>query len=86
MKKIQIKRLVYIGNCGESYIGGVEYDSALSDANILGSVHEVGKTEWIGNILWLLRDGVPSFRITVQPFTQYQKSWYDYLIDTIRRI
>ena len=86
MKKIQIKRLVSIDCYGEEYIGGIEYDGALTDHNILGSIHEVGKTTWIGNTLWLLCDGVPAYRITVQPFTQYQKRWYELLLDVVRRI
>lgn len=86
MKKIQIKRLVYTNCYGEEYIGGNEYDCALTDNNILGSVHEVGKTQWIGNTLWTMRNGVPSLRITVQTFVQYQKRWYELLFDTIRRM
>ena len=86
MKKIQIKRLVYINCYGEEYIGGSEYDSALTDNNILGSIHEVGKTTWIGDTLWLLCDGVPAYRITVQPFIQYQKRWYETVLDAVRRI
>ena len=86
MKKIQIKRLVYINCYGEEYIGGIEYDGTLTDTNILGSIHEVGKTTWIGDTLWLLCDGVPAYRITVQPFTQYQKRWYETVLDAVRRI
>ena len=86
MKKIQIKRLVYINCYGEEYIGGIEYDGTLTDTNILGSIHEVGKTTWIENTLWLLCDGVPTYRITVQPFTQYQKRCYETVLDAVRRI
>ena len=45
MRKIQIKRLVYIDYRGDEYIGGIEYSGTLTDNNILGSVHEAGKTE-----------------------------------------
>lgn len=87
MKKIQIKRLVYTSAyTGEEFIGAIEYDGHLTDANILGSIHEVGKTEWIGQVLWLLHDGVPTYRITVFPFYQYQKRWYELLLDAVRRI
>ena len=86
MKKIQIKRLVYINCYGEEYIGGIEYDCTLTDNNILGSIHEIGKTAWIENTLWLLCDGVPTYRITVQPFIQYQKRWYETVLDAVRRI
>lgn len=86
MKKTFVKRLVYIDSWGRQCIGGTTYDAALTDHNILGTIHEVGKTEWIGENLWLLRDGVPAYRITVQPFAQLEKSWYDLLLDAIRRI
>jgi len=87
MKKILIKRLVYTcGRTGEELIGANEYDGYLTDANILGSIHEVGKTVWIGQALWLLRDSVPTYRITVFPFYQYQKRWYELLLDAVRRI
>ena len=86
MRKIQIKRLVYIDYRGDEYIGGIEYSGTLTDNNILGSVHEAGKTEWIGDSLWLLCDGIPTYRITVQPFTQYQKRWYETVLDAVKRI
>ena len=87
MKKILIKRLVYTcGRTGEELIGANEYDGHLTDANILSSIHEVGKTAWIGQALWLLRNGVPTYRITVFPFYQYQKRWYELLLDAVRRI
>jgi len=86
MKKIQIKRIVYIDRYGKEYIDGEEYSGSLSDYNILCSRHEIGKTQWFGNDLWVMRNGAPSFHITVQPFIQYQKSWYDWLLDAVRRI
>ena len=86
MKKIIIKRLVYTDGVGADRIGAHDYDGALSDHNILCSVHELGKTEWIGASLWLMKNGRPVYRITVQPFYQYQKSWYDLLLDAVRRI
>lgn len=87
MRKIMIKRLVYTcGRTGEEFIGANEYDGKLSDDNILGAIHEVGKTQWIGESLWLMRNGIPSCRITVEAFPQYTKSWLDLLIDAVRRI
>jgi len=87
MKKILIKRLVYTSaRTGEEFIGTNEYDIHLTDANILNSIHEVGKTAWIGRALWLLRNGVPTYRITVCLFPQYQKRWYELLLDAVRRI
>ena len=86
MKKIQIKRLVYSDGYGNNILGAQEYDSKLDNFNILCSIHEVGKTQWIGDSLWALQSGIPTFRITVEPFYQYQKRWYELLLDAVRRI
>ena len=86
MKQIKIKRLIYTDGQGNTLIGGHEYDGALDDFNILGAVHEIGKTTWIGNSLWALRAGVPAYRITVETFYQYQKRWYELVLDAVRRI
>ena len=86
MKKVLMKRLVYTDGASPDRIGGHDYDCSLSDHNILCSVHEMGKTQWIGSSLWLMKNGRPIYRITVESFTQYQKSWYDLLLDVLRRI
>lgn len=86
MKKIAIKRLVFTDGLGESLIGSEEFDGALDDYNILNAVHEIGKTEWLGSSLWYLKDNTPKYRITVETFYQYQKSWYNLLSDFIKRI
>lgn len=85
MKKTIIKRLIY-KNDTEEFIGSYEYDGRLTDDNILGIIHEVGRTMWIGQSLWTLRDGIPQYRISVETFYQYQKSWYNLLSDSIKRI
>ena len=86
MKQIKVKRLVYTNYRGSRMIGGVEYSGTLTNENILYSVHEIGKTAWLGNELWLMRGDIPEYRITVEPFYQYQKSWYDKVLDALRRI
>ena len=86
MKCTIVKRLVYSMGYGDVKYGAVEYDGSLSDDNILGSVHEVGKTQWIGSDLWLMSGGVPLYKITVEAFPQYTKSWFDLLLDAVRRI
>ena len=86
MRKTIVKRLAYSMGYGDVKYGSVEYDGSLSDENILGAVHEVGKTQWIGSSLWLMHGNVPLYKITVETFPQYTKSWYDYLLDVIRRI
>lgn len=48
MKTIKVKRLAYSHLGTEEILyGGEEYDGNLSDENILGSIHEIGKTEWL---------------------------------------
>ena len=84
MKKIIIKRLIY-KNDTEEIIGSCEYDGRLTDDNILGAIHEVGHTVWVGQSLWKLQNGIPQYRISVETFYQYQKSWYNLFWDWIRR-
>lgn len=86
MKKILIKHLIYTNGAGEVTIGATEYNADLTDENILGAIHEVGKTQWIGRSLWLMKQGVPAYKITVETFTQYEKNWFDLIIDAVRRI
>lgn len=87
MKKVIVKRLVYHSlTTGETFLGAEEYDGHLTDENILGAFHEEGKTAWVNNHLWLIRDNDLLYRITVEEFPQYTKSWYDLLLDAIRRI
>lgn len=84
MKKIKIKRLTF-SNSNEYLIGSTEYDGRLSNSNILNSFHELGKTEIHGFGLFLLKDGVPRYLVRVETFYRYEKSWYNYLWDWIRR-
>lgn len=86
MKRMKVKRLIYTDGQGNTLIGAEEYSGSLDDFNILGAVHELGKTQWIGNSLWALHAGIPAYRITVETFYQYQKRWYELLIDALRRI
>ena len=87
MKKVIVKRLVYHSLVtGETFLGAEEYDGRLTDENILGALHEEGKTAWVNNHLWLIRGDNLLYRITVEEFPQYTKSWYDLLLDAIRRI
>lgn len=85
MKRVMMKRLMYIGRNGETHVGGDEYDGNLSDANILNSIHEIGKTEWINGALWLLKNNIPVYVITVHKFYYYQKGWYDWVWEWIVR-
>lgn len=87
MKKTTVKRLVYHSPAsGEVFYGGEEYDGHLTDENILGAIHEIGKTVWYGNNLWAIRGNDLIYRITVEEFTQYTKSKFDLFLDAIRRL
>jgi len=87
MKKRKIKRIVYTSTTtGEYFLGATEYDGTLTDENILDAFHEVGKTEWIGGNLWIVRDNRLLYRLSVESTIQYTKSWYDWLLDAVRRI
>ena len=90
MKKIKVKRLAYYNLITNDILWGAEeYDGNLTDENILGAIHEIGKTEWCPNILGLYKlnnNGEITHRIVVETFYQYQKSWYNLLSDVIKRI
>ena len=87
MKKIIVKRLMYHSPAsGQIFYGGEEYDGNLTDDNILGAIHEIGKTAWVGDQLWAIRGEDLVYRITVEQFVQYQKRWFELLWDQIRRI
>ena len=90
MKKIKIKHLAYYNLITNDILWGAEeYDGNLTDENILGTVHEIGKTEWCPNVLGLYKlnnNGEITHRIVVETFYQYQKSWYNLLADSIKRI
>lgn len=87
MKKIIVKRLMYRSPAsGDTFYGGETFDGNLSDDNILGAIHEIGKTTWVGDQLWAIRGNDLVYQITVEEFVQYQKRWFELLWDQIRRI
>ena len=87
MKKTIVKRLVYHSPAsGEVFYGGMEYDGNLTAENILGSIHEIGKTQWVNGNLWVVRDGQLIYRITVEDFIQYTKTRFELFMDAVRRI
>lgn len=87
MKKRKIKRIVYTSPAsGETFYGATEYDGDLDDYNILGAFHEVGKTAWVGDTLWVIRGDEYVYRLSVEESAQYTKTWWDYFRDAIRRI
>lgn len=90
MKRIITKRLMYrnlITN--EISYGAEEYDSYLTNENILGAVYTIGKHEWHPHSLSLYQlnnRGELIYHITIEEFIHYQKSWYNHLSDSIKRI
>lgn len=94
MKVIKVKRLVYQNLAtNEIAYGGEEYDGNLTDENILGCIHEMGKSIFqdrgytnAKSCLLLTKGDLTTHRVTVETFYQYQKSWYNLLFDSIKRI
>ena len=90
MKKIKVKRLMYhhLGTNEITY-GGEEYNGNLTDYNILGAIFTLGKHErhpGMEGIYQLNANGELVYRITVETFYQYQKTRFDFLLDSIKRI
>lgn len=87
MKKNVVKRILYYSPAsGETFYGATEYDRSLSDENILWAFHEVGKTAWVGNTLWVIRGNELVYRLAVEEFTQYTKNRFELFLDAIRRV
>ena len=83
---------------GEEYDGNLTDGNILDTVHEIGKT-EWRPTNWIGpgdkwkNELWLLKPDpnnpnvkYPTYRIYVETFYQYQKSWYNLLSDSIKRI
>lgn len=89
MKKIQIKRVCLVSPTGERMDFAQDFIGTLSDDDILSVFHEIGKTTWIGSNLYKIQydEGViRHYRYEVYQVAQYIKSWYDTLLDAVRRI
>lgn len=88
MRKIQIKRVCLVSPTGERMDFAQDFIGTLSDEAILGVFHETGKTVWIGANLYKIQrhEGViRHYRFEVYSVIQYTKSWYNILIDAVRR-
>ena len=90
MKRIITKRLMYRNLVtNEISYGAEEYDGHLTNENILGAIYTLGKHEWCSNAFALYQfnnRGELVYQITIEEFTHYQKSWYNLLSDSIKRI
>lgn len=82
----------------EEYDGNLTDENILDSVHELGKT-EWRPTNWIGpgnkwkNELWLLKPDpnnsnvkYPTCRICVETFYRYEKSWYNLLFDSIKRI
>ena len=91
MKRIKVKRLIYshdYGFHGELFYGNEEFIGTLSDYSILACYREIGSWAWAnsyGSMLVKYTNDRPLY-MKVHTFYQYQKSWYNLLIDNIKRI
>ena len=85
MKKIATKRIMLYDDKGNGIIDSVEYDGRLSDDNILGAFHTLGKTTYHNGELWTVKNNCLQYQVGVMTFYQYQKSWYNLLMDWIKR-
>ena len=87
---------VYYGE--QEYDGKLTDENILDSIHEVGKT-EWHATNWVGpgdkweNELWLLKPDInnpnikyPTYRIHVETFYQYQKSWYNLLSDSIKRI
>ena len=94
MRKIMKKRDVfYCPWTEETIIGAEEFDGSLSDNNILGAFHEVGKTVWCPthpdyNELWYLKEyqglRIPYYKIEVEEFYIFTPTFWDKIKDILR--
>ena len=89
MKKIQIKRVFLVDEAHNYMVLPQDYIGTLTDAAILDSLYQLGRDVWIGNELYHIvhQDGqIRHLRYEVTLVTQYEKSWYNLLLDAVRRI
>ncbi len=89
MKKKIIKRVGLVGPLGERMYYTHDFIGTLSDECILSVFDEAGKTVWIGDNLYKIQhegETIRHYRFEVYSVTQYTKSWFDLLLDAIRRI
>lgn len=88
MKKILIKRVCLVTPTGERIYSTDDYIGTLSDDAILSFLHTIGQTVWIGNNLYKIHyegNTIQHYRYEIYTITQYTKSWFDLLIDAVRR-
>jgi len=89
VKKIQIKRVFLVDEAHNYMVLPQDYIGTLTDAAILDSLYQLGRDVWIGNELYHIvhQDGqIRHLRYEVTLVTQYEKSWYNLLLDAVRRI
>jgi len=89
MRKTVIKRVFLTDGTPNQILIPQDFIGSLSNEAILDALFQVGKDIWIGNEMYHMvhQDGmVRHWRYEVYTVIQYEKSWYDHLIDAVKRI
>ena len=89
MKKIQIKRVFLVDEANNCLIIPQDFLATLSNDVILGALYQPPRDIWIGNSLYhtIHQNGmIRHWRYEVVLVTEHEKSWYNHLIDAVRRI
>lgn len=78
MKAVMKKRIIlYCPWTDEKIIGAEEFDGTLSDDNILGAFHEIGKTMW----MWENDPFYPTELWYLKPCGEVRLPYYKVLVD-----
>lgn len=89
MKRNKIKRVFLISeDHKEIAVIPQDFLGTLSDEAILDGLYTVGCDVWIGNTMYhISHQGgmIRHLRYEVVPVVQYEKTWFDYLLDAVRR-
>lgn len=90
MRKTIIKRVFLISeDHQQTMVLPQDFIGTLPDQAILDALFEIGKDVWIGaNMYHIVHQNgmIRHMRYEVATVTQYEKSWYDYLLDAVRRV
>lgn len=89
MRKIEVKRVFLVDEAHEVSLLVAPDFSPLPDQEILGALFEIGKDVWVGDTMYhMVRQNGQArlLRYEIRVITQYEKSWYNMILDVLRRI
>ena len=89
MRKIEVKRVFLVDETHEVSLLVAPDFSPLPDREILGALFETGKDVWVGDTMYhMVRQNGQArlLRYKIRVVTQYEKSWYNMVLDALRRI